>query len=520
MKNIKRGLCAVLFLLSFLSLSEVFSLDVSASSVYDNSYHTTNTVTVSENSCATSDVSANWIDLVTAQSNWPNSYGYSNFMSMWDNRTAWSIMQEQQNPDVVRVQVTDSTSPQLQWTISQVNGTGYHEAVYIYMSTSCQIEVSYSSYYNTPRLSSSWSPSFITYGYDYNYPSGYEGATVVDGSAIDSDGDGLNIIQELQQGTSDNEDDSDSDGIDDLKESVWFPDRDEVFCKIDPPSANVCAYPNPIAKDLYVEVDWMFDPSMNRTFKPTSTQLGLLEAMFANEGINFHADTGQFGGGNELPDYTAALRQDSVAIIPDFANYKNGGDGIVANFDSDRLGIWRYMIYGNFYSNANGISSSSGWAEVLGDDLFISGGVVENVSGATDADRAVANTIAHELGHNLCLSNERVYFEQDEQCVFAGIDNKSGLPPISNPDAYYNLEGYESVMNYKYQLTDQGDIGSVDYSHGPDGSTNHDDWSAVKSHIGGFNGTHTLYIEFGARSSESLAGKLLSADGLIIAESR
>lgn len=329
------------------------------------------------------------------------------------------------------------------------------------------------------------------------YPSGYEGDEIPGG----------------------NDQDLDNDGLSDYIESPSFPDRDEVFCNTTT-LPHTCAYPDLLTKDIYVEIDWMKDPVANKTYKPSTTQLGLVADMFDEEGINIHFDTGEYGGGNELDDYDATLRRDNVDTIPDFADYKNGGDGISSNFDPNRLGIWRYMIYGKNYSTSSGPSTSSGWAEVMGDDLFISGEVAENSHLVGSGDRNVARTIAHELGHGLCLSGTRAYLEQDGQCVFKGIDNRTGSPEVNDPDAYYNLEDYVSVMNYRYQLLsiDIG-LGDINYSHGSNSSTNNDDWSAVKNHVGSFNKQHTVYTSYGARNSPNTTlNHSLSADGLVIAE--
>jgi hypothetical protein len=123
------------------------------------------------------------------------------------------------------------------------------------------------------------------------------------------------------------------------------------------------------------------------------------------------------------------------------------------------------MIYGYNYAESSG---SSGWAETMGDDLFISGGLISDMTGLVSLDRAIAGTMAHEIGHNLCLSDEQVFVEQPSECVFNGIDNDG-----------YKPQNYESVMNYRYQLTDDDDLGVVDY------------WGAVALGMGGFSGTRT-----------------------------
>lgn len=324
-------------------------------------------------------------------------------------------------------------------------------------------------------------PVYINLPFDY--PIGYEGITAPY-TPVDADDDELTKEQEQFQGTSDALDDTDSDGISDLKESIWFEDRDDVFCdKTTTPYT--CSYPNPIEKDLYVEIDWMKDSS-NRTYKPSSTQLDIVEDMYSAKGVNLHVDIGDFGGGEELVVASATLKQEFTPGQIDFWDYKSGGDmvtGITSKFSGDRYGIWRYMITGNAWPEEMG---STGWAEAMGDDLFISIGVLEDASGLANEDRAIAGTIAHELGHNLCLSPDRVYVEQSTDCVYAGIDNNDIY------DSAFNLLNYESVMNYRYQLTNVDDLGIVDYSDGSHGTGDHDDWSAALSHIGKFSGTKTV----------------------------
>jgi len=335
--------------------------------------------------------------------------------------------------------------------------------------------------------------------FDYNYPTGYSGLPMPDQS-FDSDNDGLTVAQETAQGTSDVDSDTDGDGLNDYTESSWYLNRDDVFCGI-----LQCAYPSPLTKDVYVEVDWMKDAS-NTMYKPSSTQLDLVEGMFDNKGINFHADTGQFGGGNELPTYMQTLPYIATAGQVDFWDYRNGGDGVTANFSSDRNLIWRYMIYGYNYAESTG---SSGWAETMGDDLFISGGLIENMSGLVSLDRAIAGTMAHEVGHNLCLSNEQIFEEQPSECVFSGID-----------DDVYKPQNYESVMNYRYQLTDDDDMGVVDYSDGSNNTDDHNDWDAVILGMDGFSGTRTALGKIVGDTYISPKGNVypVSPDGSVIIE--
>jgi streptogramin lyase len=272
----------------------------------------------------------------------------------------------------------------------------------------------------------------------------------------DNDEDGLTADQEIAQGTSDSSADTDNDGLSDYVESQRNASRDVEFCNEDD---SQCAYPSPATPDLYVETDWMIDPS-GTSYKPTDSQLDDVQTAYANQGINFHYDNGTYGGGNEVP-YQSTISFESSSSGVDFLDYKYGGNGIPAEFDyAHRGGIWHYALFGDTYDS----STSSGKSTVSGPDTFVSYGLIANNPtgfGYTVFNTALEGTIIHELGHTLCLSPAVMYTGQPSGCVFAGVDN-SGYP------------NYFSSMNYTYQMQ------MVGYSSGLNGPTDdHDDWSAI-----------------------------------------
>ena len=283
---------------------------------------------------------------------------------------------------------------------------------------------------------------FYTSKHQINYPTAYEGE-VISSAANDLDGDGLT----------------------DYVESSLNPDRDLVFCDTNV-TPYVCAYPNPTKKDLYVEIDWMKDG--NRTIKPSLTQLASVASSFANQGITTHFDTGQYGGGNELPVYVNELYFEPNANNLDFFDLKNGNSDYTANFNSNRDYIWHYMISGyktKFWDadKSQWNTDSSGAAYPGDDDLFIAVGHIEDDQANfnyNDLDTALSGTIIHEIGHNICLS-KNAYTGQSAGCQFDKIDTwASSL--------------YDSVMNYTRQMY------QVDYSDDANGSPNdHDDWTEV-----------------------------------------
>lgn len=305
-------------------------------------------------------------------------------------------------------------------------------------------------------------PSYIyASNWPITYPDNYDGMYVP--SILDADNDGLTNARERTQGTSDVDEDTDNDGLSDLKESSWNPYRDDLFCKLSV-TPHVCAYPNPTSKDLYVELDWMDDGV--HSYKPTNAQIEKVKDAFANHDIVAHFDVGQYGGGNLLPSLSGNLIFLPTDNEIDFYDLKNGTPVEAGNFDSERQNTWYYMVAGaNFMVDEEDTLTQRTGASFPGDDDSIVS--MERITdlNPTDFDTAVAGTILHELGHNLCLSNQEMYTEQGALCLYGEIDKEMSASPSVD---------YNSVMNYRYQLT------QADYSHGANGSPNdHDDWSAI-----------------------------------------
>lgn len=305
------------------------------------------------------------------------------------------------------------------------------------------------------------------HNFDVIYPVGYEGSDLVDVSTLDLDGDGLNGAQENLQGTSHFSVDTDKDGLSDLVESIAHnPFYGQMYCKQTSPFT--CADPNPLQKDLFIEIDWMEDSTRN--FKPTYTQKAMITAGLDDRGYAVHIDTGEFGGGNPLP-YVEDLPILPNSMQVDLFDLKSGNstENVAHNFDPIRQDIWRYIVSGYNYQE----SPTSSGATLGGADLaFISYGWIDDNDDPetgfdySDFDTAIAGTVVHELGHNLCLTDDQTYSHQSGACIFPAVDS-------------YTLSAYDSVMNYNLQFL------QTNYSEGSNGSGDHDDWTAIDN--GGIN---------------------------------
>jgi hypothetical protein len=205
---------------------------------------------------------------------------------------------------------------------------------------------------------------------------------------------------------------------------------------------------NPLLKDIYIECDWFQGvfQGRNENYRPTPAVEARVVECFelasspnpygAPDGIRIHLDYGQGNGhtgGNQLPG-----SPDVILFESDFNDFK------ADHFDPRRKGYYHYAIFANRYnSESNG---SSGIAEINGDDFIVS---MVNYNSTNN----MANTIVHELGHNLGLRH-------------GGDQNRN-----------YKVN-YNSVMNYRHQFpgvdtnSDTLGDGVLDYSHG----FNHDVW--------------------------------------------
>ena len=245
-------------------------------------------------------------------------------------------------------------------------------------------------------------------------------------SSTDTDGDRLpdcyetntNVFVGLTDtGTNPNKADTDGDNLS---------DGDEVrgtALGLDLPAMGT----NPLRRDILLEYDWFDDNNdasecSAHSHRPSAAMITRLNAAFTSAstvsnpdgstGVNIINDYGQggaFSGGTVVADADGVI----AGGVDDaqFVAYKG------ANFAANRNGYFHYVLLPHRYDTNSG---SSGQAEIDGDDLIVSLQCYLSTSN-------VANTIMHELGHNLNLRH-------------GGDENLNYKP------------NYNSVMNYIYQF--------------------------------------------------------------------
>lgn len=180
---------------------------------------------------------------------------------------------------------------------------------------------------------------------------------------------------------------------------------------------------NPLKKNMLLEYDW-FDDALNcsaHSHRPSAAAMARFSSAFSNSPntnpdgstgitvINDYGQGGAFTGGNLINDSNGVVA--SGVSGSEYLNHK------ASNFAGNRNGYFHYVLLPHRYNTTSG---SSGQAEIQGDDMIVS---LQCYASTTNT----ANTIMHELGHNLNLRH--------------GGDGNCNYKP-----------NYNSVMSYRYQF--------------------------------------------------------------------
>jgi hypothetical protein len=238
----------------------------------------------------------------------------------------------------------------------------------------------------------------------------------------DSDGDGLPDCVETNTGVFVDLWDTGTDPFNPDTDGDGISDGDEVLGTIDGldlPALGV----HPLRRDLLVQYNW-FDDDLEcgaHSHRPSDAVLARVKAVFADAplvnadgttGINLIQDVGEggvFDGGGVVHGFDPVL---PGALDDTFRAIKR------QHLADNRRGYFRFVLMPHRY---NAGSSSSGHAEVIGDDAIVS-------LYCLHGDDNVARTILHELGHLLGLQH-------------GGFESCNGKP------------NYNSLMNYRYQFS-------------------------------------------------------------------
>jgi hypothetical protein len=265
--------------------------------------------------------------------------------------------------------------------------------------------------------------------------------------------------------------DSDGDGLSDAWETEGIDYDNDGVPELDLPAMGA----DPNHKDLFIEVDWMYQAPTcvwficwgERDFSPQRAALDDVVAAFANSpltnpdgttGVRVHIDSGSNSVMNPTTGATwgSASRAGSVTHDESLGAFDAGGlydwsefEAIKsANFDFERRDAFHYVVYANTYGGSGSSGISRG---IPGSDLIVSDGH----SGWNGGFSLIQErgTFMHELGHNMDLYHG------------GGPTGTSNYAPA-----------YQSIMNYAYQLVGIGAGQTLDYSRGAP----YDDWANIR----------------------------------------
>ncbi|MDH3706168.1 MAG: hypothetical protein OES57_08875 [Acidimicrobiia bacterium] len=254
-------------------------------------------------------------------------------------------------------------------------------------------------------------------------PAGLTAGSISCDSGPDTDGDRLPDVVETGTGVFVNTADTGTDPLVADSDGDAIADGDEVLgtlAGLDLPGLGT----SPNRADLLLEFDWFDDANDGcgaHSHQPSATAISLYEAPLAaspvanpdgTTGVNVISDHGQggsFTGGNLIADADGVIAGGVGGA--EFSAYK------AANFAPERNGYFHYVLLPHRYGTS---SSSSGQAELFGDDMIVS-------LYCFGSSYNVATTTLHELGHNLGLHH-------------GGFESRNHKP------------NYNSVMNYAYQF--------------------------------------------------------------------
>jgi nitrous oxidase accessory protein NosD len=254
-------------------------------------------------------------------------------------------------------------------------------------------------------------------------------------SDTDTDGDGAPDWWEVKWGYSPDiwDDhrhlDPDEDGLNNIEE-----------CYMDQYDAD------PYKKDIFLEFDWTQTLQGNNSNKPAASDVAQMIDAFAKHNISLHVDTGDFGGGEEIPAQSFVTYAEIINMYWDYFLHND--------LNNPRQYIFHYGILCD-YSQGPGFAVM-GWNHL---NAFVIGAqsLAENHPTLTKSWVSLAASM-HELGHTCGLIVTK----------FNGIDNRATIKPYYKE--FWIYLPYKSILNYLYTYS------FMDYSDGTHGPGDYNDW--------------------------------------------
>ena len=203
---------------------------------------------------------------------------------------------------------------------------------------------------------------------------------------------------------------------------------------------------NPFYKDVFLEFDWIEPQNPNEPNKPSSHSICKATSMFAAHNITLHIDTGELGGGEEIPSQSNFSYADLRDLYWDYFLHND--------LNNPRKGIFHYCLVAD-YGTDRGFSFF-GWDHL--DSFEVSAQMLQESLPQYSRDHLIISGAIHELGHTFGL------FVDDH----GGNDNMVATKLFTIQ--WWKYLSYPSIMNYWYTYR------ILDYSDGTHGAADFDDW--------------------------------------------
>jgi parallel beta-helix repeat protein len=258
-------------------------------------------------------------------------------------------------------------------------------------------------------------------------------------NATDTDGDGAPDWWETKWGYNPNvwDDhyhlDTDNDSLNNIEE-----------CYMDHYNAS------PFHKDLFLELDWIKANNANVTNEPPAAEITQMINVFAAHNITLHVDTGNLGGGEEIPSRSFVSYADLVDL---YWNHFLHND-----LNNPRQRIFHYGLICDYTEGPGFVFF--GWNNLNSFTIglqFLS----ENYPHHNRSWLSVTS-VMHEAGHTFDLIATK----------YPGIDNAATEKPMYKEFWKYSL--YKSCLNYLYTFY------IMDYSDGSHGRWDYNDWANLE----------------------------------------
>jgi len=208
---------------------------------------------------------------------------------------------------------------------------------------------------------------------------------------------------------------------------------------------------HPFHKDIFLEIDWMQRNDNHSLNKPSSLFMQQLIDVFQQHNISLHVDTGNLGGGEEIPYITNFTYPELRDMYWEYF--------LDNDLNNPRKGIFHYSLICDYTEDLLPGFGFIGWDCLDAFDVSVE--MIQTSFPDISREQLIAGIIIHELGHTLGLLIDD----------WGGIDNVGTVQQFTRQ--WWKYHNYKSCLNYQYVCE------ILDYSDGTHGKGDYNDWEKI-----------------------------------------